>query len=179
MQLFVRGSGKVVLKSKTPRGDFVVGFDSEESFLVAPKDLFPPIPIPVVVCRDQERTEQFADDWGLLKKDFQLGNIVKLLNIDYKVALTRDSNKPRELIDFTGRRRKGAPRGLPEYIRIVADRRTAKLDMMVFTWGPDRPLGLPNLMWFKLAQEKSVPDSFYRHTAHHSADRDVWMIDRR
>ncbi|MHC4512727.1 MAG: hypothetical protein ACYTKC_15500 [Planctomycetota bacterium] len=168
-----RGSDKFVAKGEFPLfGESAFGTDGKEFWLV------PSEPAPVMTFTDKALMEEFTQRMGLTTQRLQLANTVRRLRTHYDVVLTKDSTEPAELIDFTGRRHKGAPDWLPEYLRVVAHRRTGKPHKLVYSWGPDRPRFAPVNMIFKLVSEEPKPDSFYGHADHHDPNRIVQRFGR-
>jgi len=83
------------------------------------------------------------------------------LRTDYDVALTKDSTESKELIDFTARRRDTLDSFAPEFIRVVAHRRSGELHKLVITFGPDRLPMLPWVVYFKMVSREPKPSGFY------------------
>lgn len=157
-RLFVRGSPKFAVMIPFPIGDIWFGTDGRE-FWGAMEQM------PPMRSDNPDRMQRFADRWGVMVEAFRLPNMLQRLRTDYDVALTKDSTEPTQLIDFTAHRRNTIDSQIderaPEYVRIVADRKTGKLHKLVVTRGPDRPPLAPWVTFVKLVSEDPKPDEFY------------------
>jgi hypothetical protein len=153
-RLFVHGSSKFAGMIPGPMGDIWWGTDGKEFW-------FAPEKMPAIRFDDPDLMQRHANRLGVATKAFHLPNLLKQLRRDFDVALTKDSREPKELIDFTAHRRDVIDIWGPEYVRVVANRRTGKLNKLVVTFGPDRPPMAPWVMFVKLVSEEPKPEGFY------------------
>lgn len=174
-KLYLRGTTGFVLQAD----DFVFGRTGGEYWVVPPDG-------PVVVADDfdwlhtpsaHEALElELLKDLSVTSRDtplMQLATIVELIEGDYDVSVQPGKQDlPRRLDELFAIRRP-ADQELPATIRLWFDPDTKIVYNVELTWSVGDDPSSRHAMQFELAPAEPIADGWYRHTAHHAADRPV------
>ena len=163
-------------------GGAVVGRNANEYWFVPPNGK-------VIIANSFawmiEGSQKQRQELGLLKELsvessrvplMQLSSVAQLMQYDYDVTVHSGVRHGLLSVDeFVGKRKRGNTE-LPDTIRLWSGAESRIIHGAQFVWGNDKEKSQANRLAFELIDAEVVPEGWYDHKTHHSADRPLRRV---
>ncbi|HEY1068559.1 MAG TPA: hypothetical protein VGE52_20715, partial [Pirellulales bacterium] len=187
-QVDVRGPEHFVLTYPTPVGQFAVGTDGHECWVV------PALPFaPVQVARDKGNFKDWLREGGptdVAQPFLDLHSILEHIGSSYSLTLLEagalPESKPVPQGAFNDRAGtwthvRGVPKGDPglwaDSIEVWSDPKTGRAVRIALNWNHRGLAPQPRTITLQLDPFSDWPEDWFRHTAHHTPERAVVRSD--